>query len=71
MYRNLTRFGAPCVEKIIFLAPLLKILPPTFRHVLCGRILSITKSIFCIAASFMVIVILVVAMGDKLNIVVT
>jgi hypothetical protein len=61
---------AMCWKKC-FLAPLLKILPPSFRHVLCGRIFSINRSIFCTATSFMAIVILVVVMGDKLNIAIT
>jgi hypothetical protein len=41
-------------------------MPLGFKHVLCGKILSINKRVFYTATSFVVIV-----MGDKLNIVVT
>jgi hypothetical protein len=51
--------------------PLLIIMPPGFRHVLCGKILSISKSIFYTTTSFMAIAILIIVMGDKTNIVVT
>jgi hypothetical protein len=65
-YRNLL-VGVPFVEAILFfLVHLLKIMPHGFRHVLCGRILFVTISIFCIAMSFVVVV-----MGNKLNIAVT
>ncbi len=55
-----------CWNKNNNLAPLLRIMPLGFKHVLCGKILSINKRVFYTATSFVVIV-----MGDKLNIVVT
>jgi hypothetical protein len=55
----------------IKLAPLLRIMPLGFRHVLCGKILSISKRVFYIATSFVAIVILAIIMGYKLNIVIT
>jgi hypothetical protein len=50
----------------IKLVPLLRIMPLGFRHVLCGKILSISKRVFYIATSFVAII-----MGYKLNIVIT
>jgi hypothetical protein len=46
-------------------------MPPDFKHVLCGKILYISKSIFCTTISFVVVVILAIVMGGKLNIAVT
>jgi hypothetical protein len=42
-----------------------------FKHVLCGKILFVNKSIFCTTTSFVAIVIMVIVMGDKLNIAAT
>jgi len=42
-----------------------------FKHLLCDKILFVKRSIFCIAMSFMVVFILDIIMGDKLNIIVT
>jgi hypothetical protein len=50
---------------------LLRIIPLDFIHVLCGNILFVSRSIFCVAMSFVVIIILVVVLGDKLNIIIT
>jgi len=66
-----TKVSAPCVEAKNHLVHLLRILPFGFIHVLRGRTLSISRSIFCIATSFVSIIILVMVMGEKLNIVVT
>jgi hypothetical protein len=55
----------------MFLAPSLRIMPLGFKHVLCGRILSISKRVFYTTMSFVVVVILVVVMGDNLNITIT
>jgi hypothetical protein len=41
-------------------------MPLGFKHVLCGKILFIDKRVFCTAMSFVVVVIMVVVMGDKL-----
>jgi hypothetical protein len=43
-------------------------LPLGFKHVLCARILFVNRSIFCIATSFVVVAILTIVMGHKLNI---
>jgi hypothetical protein len=62
----------PCVEaKKMFLTPLLIIMPPGFKHVLFGKILFISRSIFYTALSFVAIAILAIVMGNKLNIVIT
>jgi hypothetical protein len=42
-----------------------------FTHLLCDKILFVKRSIFYIAMSFMVVFILAIIMGDKLNIIVT
>jgi hypothetical protein len=60
-----TIVGAPCVEAKIIIWHIIKNLAPGFKHVLHGKILSINKSIFCIAMSFITLVILAVAMGES------
>jgi hypothetical protein len=61
---------AMCWSKKKKFAPLLRILSASFKHVLCGKILFVNIDIFYTTA-FMVVVILAIVMGDKLNIVVT
>jgi hypothetical protein len=57
---------AMCWRKIMLLVPLLIIMPPDFKQVLCGRILFVDKSIFYTTKSFVAIAILAIVMGDKL-----
>jgi hypothetical protein len=71
MYRNLPRLVRHVLKQKIIIAPLLKILPLGFKHVLCGKILYVNKSIFCTTMSFVVIVIMAIVIEDKLNIIVT
>jgi hypothetical protein len=65
-----TRVGAPCVEVKKSFSAFIRKFALNFKHLLCGKILYINISIFCIATSFVAIVILAVIMGDKSKIVV-
>jgi hypothetical protein len=66
-YKNLPRLVPHVLkQKIYNLAPLLRIMPLGVKHVLCGRILFVSRSILYTTTSFEV-----VAMGDKLNIAIT
>jgi hypothetical protein len=70
--QKFTKVGAPCVKVLKkTLVHIIRILPPSFRHILCGKILFVNKNIFWTTTSFVAIVIMGVIMGNKLNIAVT
>jgi hypothetical protein len=71
LIQKYTIVSAPCVETKNNNWRIINNLASSLKHVLHGKILSNNKSIFCIAMSFMVVVILAIVMGDKLNIAIT